>query len=275
LGSVALSVTLVARRLAKGVKKVQKRFEKETKRLPVEKDSGGEPLYGRQVVTNLIADTAKDLDQAIKGTGEPGLGALGDWAAAELQNIQGDLAQPASAAVKHVGPRAVARLASLAPFFWRGEEEPARGERGAEEERASQAGSATEVVGAGSLEKVRSVLETIFVLAKNEDLKIDVEVTILPQQEDDLVLFPPSQLRQANAGATPTRGRILSLWRGIYLYRLERAPYPALLCPKKGERDWVVCKLDLVRSNGPILCDLQHPERVKPCDLRQLDEHGR
>jgi hypothetical protein len=113
----------------------------------------------------------------------------------------------------------------------------------------------------GLLDRIQDLLIGLVVLAEKKEFRVDVEVTILPKQGDDLVVFPAAFLlpdgKRKRPGIRPNGGRLVGLLRGIYLYKLNRAPFSLAACPRGGSLDWEMCYLNLMHTDPKILCHLE------------------
>lgn len=249
-----IPIAVIAQQLADGVARVQKRFAEERKKILEMAGPAGEPTLPREKLTNLIAGTAKDLDEAIKNVGEPGLDALRDWAVAELERIQSQVGPAPANAWLRAPPYPIARVASLAPFSWRSPGARSEGARDAEGPTLDWQ-YLTREVAIGVLDDVGRVLETIFVLADHNVLQVEVDVLIAPKQAEAMI-FPRSKLGVKNSRTQLSKPR-LRLWRGLYLWDLyasERDAEKADSCPRNGEQDR--CWMDFVHDSGRIVCCL-------------------
>lgn len=205
----------VAVALARQVGEVQKRFGKNRRALRTVRGPGGEPAYSRQEVAGLIASTEKDLDQAIKKVGEPGLEALSAWSAEELRRIQEEVAVPSGqTAALPLGlssPRAVARVASLG------------GLPGVAS--VSAAAPRQETIAAEKsnrlLDQVGEVVGRIFLLAEKDDLEVKLWVGSTPAPQATFRFWSQGKIK----GATPapiivrTNGTRDHVLRGLYSYK--------------------------------------------------------
>lgn len=258
LGMAAVPVALIARDLAQRVGKVRAKFEKERRNLRPAQDAGGDRVYSRREVTSLITATAKRLDGAIKRVEEPGLAALRAWAAAEFQRLQSQVAEPAATASRRAAPYPVVRVASLAPFSGLAGDRAAPDAAAGRRSYPGAAGSLTQEAASRLLDQARKILETVFVLADPGILQVRVRVVIEPGQGDALI-FPSAKRYDKDSGRQLRNGRIVKLWRGLYLWDLYAAkgdPHTAGSCPRSGDEEIGRCKLDFVQLTGSIVCCL-------------------
>lgn len=258
----------VAVALARHVGEVAKRFDKDRRALRSAPGPGGEPVYLHGEVAGLIARTEKDLDQAIEQVGEPGLEALRAWAAEELRRIQEELAAPGyRAAVLSPGlstPRAVARVASLGGL-------PAPADM--------IAAAPQETVGAerakGLLDQVGEVVGRIFVLAKKDDLEVDLWVGSTPAPQATFRFWSLGRIKGAAPAPTilQTNGKRKRVLRGLYAYKAAWAKGAVTeLIEYPGSADAATAseQLNLVTKGGFFCCrfDKQfcdHVDNEKEC----------
>jgi len=266
----------ISRQLGAAVRAVQKRFEEEREKLPILEGAGGEKVYPLPAAISLIETTASDLDRRIAKLKKPDLDALRAWADLELLRLrrEAEAFRSAPEPVRGAAAPEVEEAASRASLR-RPDLATVRGERGAlrprlavarrgEEvsgARAASAGASEAGVPTGLVNRVLDILGRILVVAEKGPLRIDVEVTILPEQRSGLVVFPPVDLaltgKRKRPGKRPTGGRLVGLSRGIYLYSFDPGPIPGLACPRSPKEAWDSCYLDLMYFDGPILCHLE------------------
>jgi len=253
--------------LAKAVKQVRKRFDKNRRALPTVKGPGGEQIHPRQEVAGLIALAEKDLDQAIEGVGEPGLAALESWAAEEFRRIREELAAApgGQTAASFFAPRAVAVVASV-------------GGGGIAKTAATQPETLTAGRSRKLLDEVAQVIERIFFLASKNDLEVDLWVGSTPAQQVMFSFWPQGSVK----GSPPandiirTNGKRERVLRGLYFYRAsysqgpitELLEYPSQSAsPAPQSRS---ARLDLVNGSRFFCCRLgekycHHVDDQKEC----------
>jgi len=162
-GSAVVAASLVARRLAKEIQKVQSRFDRKKRELPAVQDPSGASTYTREQVLGLIDSTEQDLDRAIKRAGGKDLGPMRAWAAEEFRSLRAEIDGSSTATTALLAsPHPVARYASLA--------------LPAPELVGEGGGSLAELPG-----RIDRILEKLFVLAKNDDVWVSLWVGSTPE----------------------------------------------------------------------------------------------
>lgn len=270
--TVESSSKKMAKALAQQVGEVQKRFDKNRRALRSVRGSNGEPAYSQDEVAGLVARTGKDLDQAIEQVGEPGLDGLRAWATEELRRIQDELAaQTDRIATWPSGlstPRAVARVASLeAPPL----------PRLANVSSAAPQGTISAEKSDRLLDQVGEVVGRIFVLAKKEDLEVELWVGSTPVQEVAFLFSPQGRIQgSTQEPIIRTDGKQKHVLRGLYRYRAawtqgsvtELIAYPNPAGPSAG--GLASERLDLVNGSSFFCCDFDakychHVDTKKEC----------
>jgi hypothetical protein len=265
IGGAAITFESTAKKRAKELStqtaEVQQRFAESRRALhTVPASPKSEPAYLRREVTDLIARTGEDLDQAIVHVEPSVLAPLRAWTADQLQRIQGEIAAPprAAALLQTFGtPRAVAVIASLnrllLPAFV-----DARAGKAAPPPPPDTvpAGKAD-----GLLDQLGEVVNRIFFLASHDDLEVKLWVGSTPAAHAKFRFWAEGRIR----GVVPapliiqTNGKRDKVVRGLYDYsaalakgrvtELVEFPSPAGAAAAQTSSE----RLDLV-NGSPFFC---------------------
>jgi hypothetical protein len=254
--------------LAKEVRQVLERFDRNRRALPTVKGPGGEPAHPRQEVAGLIALAEKDLDQAIEGVGEPGLAAMQFWAAEEFRRIRDELAAApgGQSAASFFAPRAVAVVASVGGG--------GAVVRAASAERETLSAKRSREL----LDEVAQVIERIFFLSSKNDIEVDLWVGSTPAQQVMFSFWPQGSVKGSPAAndIIRTNGKRERVMRGLYSYRAAYAQgpvteflqYPSQTASQASQSG--SARLDLVNGSRFFCCRFEdkychHVDDQKEC----------
>jgi hypothetical protein len=241
--------------LAVQVAKVQKRFKKDRRALRTVPGPDGQPAYSQQEVAGLIARTGEDLDQAIERVRESGMEPLRAWAAEEVRRIQEELAassgQSAAAFPRRATPRVAAVVASLGGLPLPG----LPGVNAAAPRQDTMTAEKSNLL----LDQVGEVVGRIFLLAKKDDLEVNLWVGSTPAPQAQFRFWPQGKVKGSAPAAIviQTASKREHVLRGLYSYRAtwgegpvtEFIAYPnAADAPDNSER------LDLVGDSSFFCC---------------------
>ncbi len=242
----------LAKELASQVEEVRLRFAANRLALRTVPGKGGVPGYRPAEVSNLIARTGEDLEQAIAQVGEPGLLGLAAWSAENLQRIQQELAASTTVASSMpFTPHAVAVVASLEwlPL-------PRLASGSAAQRQATVSAEKAD----GLLDQVGAVVERIFALASQEDLEVKLWVGSTPAERVKFSFRPRGRIKGTPAAPMiiRTNGKNNHVLRGLYEYEAalthgpvtKRINYPM---PAGAPAATASEQLDLV-SNSSFFC---------------------
>lgn len=211
------STAKVAAALAKAVQQVQSRFDLARRALPVVSSPDGKPAHPRAAVMDLIAATGTDLGQAIERVGDPGLDGLRFWATEELLRVRKDLERTVRVAASSPCPcpRAVAVVAGAGSY-------PLPGIAQASAESGEPATISAET-SSQALESVARTIGRLFLLARNDDLEVELWVGSTPAQRAIFRFWSQATLKgkPPEPGIIRTNGKRERVRRGLYAYRAE------------------------------------------------------
>lgn len=253
----------MAKALALQVGEVKKRFDENRRTLPAVKGSDGKPAYLRKDVSDLIARTGKDLDEAIAKVQPSTLQPLQDWAADELGRIQGELKGASGKTAEFpaglFAPEAVAVIAALKP-----PKKPKKPVKPTPVAPPKPAAPAPDMVPSGQsntlLDEVGEVVSRIFTLAASDNLTMKLWVGSTPAQSATFSFWPQGKVKGSTPAPTIIRtdGKKGGVLRGLYIYKATWAdgavshrieyPQPAGIQVTPSER------LDLVKGTGFFCC---------------------
>jgi hypothetical protein len=264
----------LAAALAGNVGKVVKQFKKDRRALHGVTGPEGERAFPEEEVAGLIARTEKDVDQAIVKVGEPGLDALRAWAAEEFRQIQEELAassgQSGAAFPGIATPRAAAVVASLEGFSL---SKLASVNAAPPQQRTIPAETSKRL-----LDRAGEVASRIFVLAKKDNLEVELWVGSTPAPQATFRFWSQGKVKEATPAPTivQTNGKRKNVLRGLYSYRaawgkgavtqLIEYPTPAGPSATGVESE----RLDLVKGSRFFCCQFNdsychHVDDAKDC----------
>jgi hypothetical protein len=225
-GGTTLTLESTSKKMAKALaartEEVRQRFGESRRALRAVPGPGGKPVYLRKEVTDLIARTGEDLDQAIANVKPEGTEPLRAWAAVKIRNAQDQLAPPpgqrAASLSGFSGPRAVAVMASLGGLSL-----PLLASLTASAPRLDTVPAETSD---RLLDQVENVISRIFFLASHDDLEVRLWVgSTVPHAK--FSFWPEGKLK-----AAPKASQIIrtdgtkTVLRGLYDYQASHAEGP-------------------------------------------------
>jgi hypothetical protein len=224
IGGAAITFESASKKMAKELStqtaEVQRQLGEDRRALrTVPASPKSEPVYLRRDVTELIARTGENLDQAIVHVEPSALAPLRAWTADQLQRIQGEAEPPERRAglMPAFGtPRAVAVVASLNRLVLPALVDASAGKKAAAPPPDTiPAGKAD-----GLLDQLGEVVNRIFFLASHEDLEVKLWVGSTPAAHAKFRFWAEGRIR----GVVPapliiqTNGKRDKVVRGLYDY---------------------------------------------------------
>ena len=258
-GRAMVRASLVARSLAREIKKVQKRFEKNSDALEDIEGPGGAPAYERSEVSELLDLTEEGLLQAIDKVGkrmkDSVLISMEEWVREEFRILREELDSATGPVLVDMGrqPRVVAVLASLGPV-------PVTDEAGTQAKQGCGPDGSL-------LARIAWHIYRLFFLSKEEMLRMYIEAHSLPPHfKASLFLYKDSELDCLDEKCQDlSRSMVLDdqkipLDRGIYFYELKPKDELSVCSSQEliNRPQW--CRLDFYCNDGPIFCRVRRGE---------------
>ena len=290
------AAAVLAKALAKQVQQVHDRLTAKRKALRTLSGPGNAPGYLSNEVTGLIADTHKDLDQAIQNVQPSGTEPLRAWVDDQFQQIQGKIPPPGPTASLPgpSAPRAGVALASLqrgglaVAAKPKPKKKPAPPKAKPAPPKAAPPPKPQTIPTATAdrlLDQVEEVVSRIFFLADHDDLEVSLwvgstaakaKLKFWQVSHGTFRFWPEGKIKGAAPAPTiiPMTGKKDHVLRGLYSYEadlglekgavVQTIKYPNSAAPLENER------LDLVKSSRFFCCQFNkdychHVDSEKDC----------